>query len=165
MPMAERRRKLEPTTFVLFGATGDLAKRKIYPALYNLFVRGKLPAAFSVIGLGRREWSDDTLRANVEQSLRQFSRTKPDDAATLGRFLQALRYFVLDIGRGCTADRAAKIGRHRRRTRKRSSNVPVGTSVDLRHRAAAVAAEGANALDGHHDQQNRHGRAGRGIEQ
>jgi len=90
---------LEPTTFVLFGATGDLAKRKIYPALFNLFVRGKLPAAFSVIGLGRREWSDDTLRANVEQSLLKFSRTKPDDEAALGRFLRAFRYCVLDIGR------------------------------------------------------------------
>jgi len=90
---------LEPTTFVLFGATGDLAKRKIYPALYNLFIRGKLPAAFSVIGLGRREWSDDTLRANVEQSLQRFSRTKPDDEAALGRFLQAFRYCMLDIGR------------------------------------------------------------------
>ena len=90
---------MEPTTFVLFGATGDLAKRKIYPALYNLFIRGKLPAAFSVIGLGRREWSDDTLRANVEQSVRQFSRNKPEDAATLGRFLEAFRYCMLDIGR------------------------------------------------------------------
>jgi len=90
---------MEPTTFVLFGATGDLAKRKIYPALYNLFVRGKLPAAFSVIGLGRREWTDDSFQANVEQSLRRFSRTKPDDAEQLGRFLQAFRYCVLDIGR------------------------------------------------------------------
>lgn len=90
---------MEPTTFVLFGATGDLAKRKIYPALYNLYVRGKLPAAFSVIGLGRREWTDETLRTNVEQSLRRFSRTKPDDEAALGRFLQAFRYCMLDIGR------------------------------------------------------------------
>lgn len=90
---------MEPTTFVLFGATGDLAKRKIYPALFNLFIRGKLPPAFSVIGLGRREWSDDTLRSNVEQSLRQFSRTRPDDEAVLGRFLEAFRYCMLDIGR------------------------------------------------------------------
>ena len=90
---------MEPITFVLFGATGDLAKRKIYPALYNLYIRGKLPAAFSVIGLGRREWTDETLRSNVEQSLRRFSRTKPDDEAALGRFLEAFRYCVLDIGR------------------------------------------------------------------
>ncbi|MBB6733705.1 glucose-6-phosphate dehydrogenase [Cohnella zeiphila] len=90
---------MEPTTFVLFGATGDLAKRKIYPALYNLFVRGKLPEAFSVVGLGRREWTDESFQANVEQSLERFSRTKPDDAGLLHRFLQAFRYSVLDIGR------------------------------------------------------------------
>ncbi|GIO12334.1 glucose-6-phosphate 1-dehydrogenase [Cohnella xylanilytica] len=90
---------MDPTTFVLFGATGDLAKRKIYPALYNLFVRGKLPQPFSVIGLGRREWSDEFFRASVEQSLRKFSRSEANDAGLLHRFLQAFRYSVLDIGR------------------------------------------------------------------
>ncbi|OUM95637.1 MAG: glucose-6-phosphate dehydrogenase [Thermobacillus sp. ZCTH02-B1] len=104
---------MEPTTFVLFGATGDLAKRKIYPALYNLFVRGKLPSAFSVIGLGRREWTDETLRANVEQSLRRFSRTKPDDEAALGRFLRAFRYCVLDIGREADYQRLLKLVKER----------------------------------------------------
>ena len=48
--------KLESMTFVLFGATGDLAKRKIYP-LYNLYRDQKLPKQISVIGLGRREVS------------------------------------------------------------------------------------------------------------
>ncbi len=47
--------KLESMTFVLFGATGDLAKRKIYPALYNLYRDQKLPKQISVIGLGRRQ--------------------------------------------------------------------------------------------------------------
>lgn len=49
---------MEAMTFVLFGSTGDLAKRKIYPALYNLFVDGKIPKSISVVGLGRREMSD-----------------------------------------------------------------------------------------------------------
>ncbi|WP_183600381.1 glucose-6-phosphate dehydrogenase [Paenibacillus phyllosphaerae] len=89
---------MEPTTFVLFGATGDLAKRKIYPALYNLFLEEKLPAAFSLVGLGRRELSDEVFRANVEASLRQFSRRQPADAAKLNEFLRAFRYSVLDIG-------------------------------------------------------------------
>ncbi|CAI6033535.1 glucose-6-phosphate dehydrogenase [Cohnella sp. JJ-181] len=90
---------MEPTTFVLFGATGDLAKRKIYPALYNLFVRGKLPQAFSVVGLGRREWTDEVFQAAVERSLYQFSRTEPADEAQLNAFLEAFRYSVLDIGK------------------------------------------------------------------
>ena len=70
---------MEPTTFVLFGATGDLAKRKIYPALYNLFIDQKLPRSFSLIGLGRRELSDEAFQANVEQSLRNFSRREAKD--------------------------------------------------------------------------------------
>lgn len=90
---------MDPTTFILFGATGDLAKRKIYPALYNLYVRGKLPQAFSFIGLGRRDWNDDVFQAAVERSLYQFSRTEPRDPESLNRFLAAFSYSVLDIGR------------------------------------------------------------------
>lgn len=90
---------MEPITIVLFGATGDLAKRKIYPALYNLFLDKKLPKSFSLIGLGRREWSDATFQANVEQSLRDFSRRQAKDPALVKEFLQAFRYSVLDIGR------------------------------------------------------------------
>ncbi|MBB6637757.1 glucose-6-phosphate dehydrogenase [Cohnella thailandensis] len=90
---------MEATTIVLFGATGDLAKRKIYPALYNLFVDGKLPEPFSVFGLGRREWSDAKLQENVEQSILTFSRRKPEDTDKLQAFLSAFRYSVLDVDR------------------------------------------------------------------
>ncbi|NHN34186.1 glucose-6-phosphate dehydrogenase [Paenibacillus agricola] len=90
---------MEATTFVLFGATGDLAKRKIYPALYNLFVDQKLPQSFSVIGLGRRELSDKTFQANVEQSLLMFSRREAKDPVLMNNFLRAFRYSVLDVSR------------------------------------------------------------------
>jgi glucose-6-phosphate 1-dehydrogenase len=90
---------MEPTTFVLFGATGDLAKRKIYPALYNLFIDQKLPQSFSLIGLGRRELSNESFQANVEQSLRMFSRREANDPALIKKFLHAFRYSVLDVGR------------------------------------------------------------------
>jgi len=68
---------MDAMTFVLFGATGDLAKRKIYPALYNLYMDQKMPKSFSVIGLGRRELSDADFQANVEKSLHEFSRQTP----------------------------------------------------------------------------------------
>lgn len=89
---------MEPTTFILFGATGDLAKRKIYPALFNLFIEGKLPASFALIGLGRRDWSDDKFRGNVAQSIQDFSRRKGQNDAQVEAFLQAFSYSVLDIG-------------------------------------------------------------------
>ncbi len=89
---------MEPVSLVLFGATGDLAKRKIYPALYNLFVEGKLPQPFSLIGLGRREWTDEIFQTNVRQSIRQFSRRRGEDEGAVNAFVRAFRYCVLDIG-------------------------------------------------------------------
>lgn len=90
---------MEPTTFVLFGATGDLAKRKIYPALYNLYIDRKLPQSFSLFGLGRRELSDESFQANVEQSIRTFSRREANNSALIKDFLSAFRYSVLHIDR------------------------------------------------------------------
>ncbi|MNW27641.1 Glucose-6-phosphate 1-dehydrogenase [compost metagenome] len=89
---------MDPTTFILFGATGDLAKRKIYPALYELFLQEKLPHSFSLIGLGRTELTDEAFQHNVEQSIHNFARSQADDAA-LKRFLQVFRYNVLNIGK------------------------------------------------------------------
>ncbi|MBW7453264.1 glucose-6-phosphate dehydrogenase [Paenibacillus sepulcri] len=90
---------MEATTFVLFGATGDLAKRKIYPALYNLFLDHKLSKSFTIIGLGRREWSDEAFQAQVEQSLHTFSRRSADDSASIKAFIKAFRYSVMDVER------------------------------------------------------------------
>ncbi|WP_018883252.1 glucose-6-phosphate dehydrogenase [Paenibacillus massiliensis] len=88
---------MEATTFVLFGATGDLAKRKIYPALYQLFIEGKIPASFSVIGLGRREVTDVDFRQRVEHSIIEFARQKDGDTARMGQFLSAFQYCSLNV--------------------------------------------------------------------
>ncbi|MDD9268300.1 glucose-6-phosphate dehydrogenase [Paenibacillus sp. GCM10023248] len=90
---------MEPTTLVLFGATGDLAKRKIYPALYHLFVERKLPQSFTLIGLGRRELTDETFQASVRKSLQTFIQSEKQDPESINRFLRAFRYHVLDVGR------------------------------------------------------------------
>lgn len=87
---------MDAATFVLFGATGDLAARKIYPALYNLYLDGKWPSAFSVIGLGRRSLSDGEFLARVEHSLGMFSR-RPVMQSELRDFLGAFRYCSLDV--------------------------------------------------------------------
>ncbi|MGF7047729.1 glucose-6-phosphate 1-dehydrogenase [Paenibacillus sp. DS2015] len=87
------------STFVLFGATGDLAKRKIYPALFNLYLDQKLPGSFSVIGLGRRELSNEVFQNQVRDSLKHFSRREASDPVTLDIFLSAFQYSVLDVSR------------------------------------------------------------------
>jgi glucose-6-phosphate 1-dehydrogenase len=87
---------MEPMTFVLFGSTGDLAKRKIFPALYNLYMERKLPSSFSIIGLGRRELSDVQFRKHVKQSIDTFSRRLIHDDLQMDQFLDSIRYSKFD---------------------------------------------------------------------
>jgi len=78
-------------TFV-FGATGDLAKRKIFPALYNLFLDQRLPLPISIIGVGRGDLSDNDFQNHVEDSLKTFSRRSLNDDPNLEVFIRAFRY-------------------------------------------------------------------------
>ncbi len=66
---------------VLFGASGDLAARKIAPAIYNLAADGLLNERFAVLGLGRREWSDDTFRQKIAGAIKEHSRSGFDQQA------------------------------------------------------------------------------------
>jgi glucose-6-phosphate 1-dehydrogenase len=59
----------EPCAIVLFGATGDLAHRKLMPALYHLARGGNLPAQCAVVGFARRDWTDQDLRAEYEKTM------------------------------------------------------------------------------------------------
>jgi len=87
---------MDSMTFVLFGGTGDLAKRKIYPALYNLFIEQKMPSSFSIIGLGRRGMSHSDFQENVEQSLKTFSRGDTTNSLKMEEFLETIRYVQFD---------------------------------------------------------------------
>ena len=84
-------------TFVLFGATGDLAKRKIYPALFNLFLNEKLPESFLIIGVGRGELSDSDFQTHVKESVLNFSRHLINDKSKKDEFVKAFRYIRLDV--------------------------------------------------------------------
>jgi len=70
----------EPVVIVIFGGTGDLTKRKLLPAFYNLFLEGWLPEKFQIIGLGRTPLNDADYRDRLLEGLGEFSRTgKPVD--------------------------------------------------------------------------------------
>jgi glucose-6-phosphate 1-dehydrogenase len=79
------------TTLTIFGATGDLARRKLLPALYNLAHEGALPERFHLVGVARREKAHEHYRTDCEQAIRQFSRTAPDEEV-LKRLLEHVRY-------------------------------------------------------------------------
>ncbi|WP_422117914.1 glucose-6-phosphate dehydrogenase [Bacillus thuringiensis] len=87
---------MDSMTFLLFGATGDLAKRKIYPALYKLFSNQNIPQSISIIGIGRRAMSDLEFQTKVEQSLATFSRISSDDESGVEEFISTFRYCQLD---------------------------------------------------------------------
>jgi glucose-6-phosphate 1-dehydrogenase len=92
-PLTEglERLPVAPTTLVIFGATGDLAKRKLLPALYNLAHEGALPGRFHLVGVSRKEKAHEDYREECEQAIRQFSRRTPDEDV-LAALLEDIKY-------------------------------------------------------------------------
>jgi glucose-6-phosphate 1-dehydrogenase len=87
-----------PAAVVIFGANGDLTKRKLLPALYRLAYERRLPAGFAVIGVSRTELSDDAFREKMRESVQNFLEDSPFDADLWGHFAQGLFYVHGDIG-------------------------------------------------------------------
>jgi glucose-6-phosphate 1-dehydrogenase len=82
---------VRPTALVIFGATGDLAHRKLLPALYNLAHEGALPERFEMIGVARRDQEHDDFRDMARQSIERFSRRRPDEQVLHG-LVEDMRY-------------------------------------------------------------------------
>lgn len=82
----------EPCTVVLFGASGDLAKRKLVPALYALWGRQLLPQGFSVVGFSRSAMSDDEYRAAMRRAVEEFGETIEVHEAEWESFAKGLFY-------------------------------------------------------------------------
>jgi len=62
-----------PTSIVIFGASGDLTKRKLVPSLFNLYRKGRLPKQFRIVGYGNTDFSDDQFRAHLAEGIKQFA--------------------------------------------------------------------------------------------
>jgi glucose-6-phosphate 1-dehydrogenase len=82
---------VHPTTLVIFGATGDLAHRKLLPAIYNLAHEGALPERFNLIAVSRSDMSDDEYRGIARDAIKQYSRRTPDEQV-LEKLLEQVRY-------------------------------------------------------------------------
>ncbi|MGW2524711.1 glucose-6-phosphate dehydrogenase, partial [Streptomyces sp. NPDC001617] len=76
----ERDRRLPriagPSGLVIFGVTGDLSRKKLMPAVYDLANRGMLPPGFSLVGFARRDWEDEDFAQIVHDSVREHARTE-----------------------------------------------------------------------------------------
>src|SRR5947209_11166126 len=88
----ETERTAPPGVFVIFGASGDLTRRKLLPALYNLAVSRLLPPGMSIVGFALTEIGEDEFRRNMRDAVAEFSRRKPIDEAVWDDFASRLHY-------------------------------------------------------------------------
>jgi glucose-6-phosphate 1-dehydrogenase len=90
-------RAAPPCAVVIFGANGDLTKRKLVPALYRLAYEGRLPEGFAVLGTSRTALSDDGFRAKMREAVEEFLENSPFDAGLWERFARGLFYEAGDV--------------------------------------------------------------------
>jgi glucose-6-phosphate 1-dehydrogenase len=88
----------DPCAFVLFGATGDLAHRKVIPAIYQLWRTNLLPAEFGLVAVARRPYSDEAFAAEVRASVEKYARVLPIDEAAWAELAKRITYQQLDFG-------------------------------------------------------------------
>src|ERR1700693_2181697 len=91
MPQSPGLRPSPPCTIVIFGAAGDLTKRKLLPALYNLKASGLLPRQLAIVGVARKEKSHEQFREEQTKDIREFA-TRPVDDALWKEIKDALYY-------------------------------------------------------------------------
>jgi len=82
----------EPCAIVIFGASGDLARRKLIPALFELAAQRCLARRFAIIGFGRTPMSDDAFRDTAAEAMRQFAKGGSLDEGRLREFLQSFAF-------------------------------------------------------------------------
>jgi glucose-6-phosphate 1-dehydrogenase len=89
-------RRPEPCAMVIFGASGDLTKRKLFPALYSLAFRQLLPEQFAVLGVARTEETDDAFRERMKAAVQEFGRDEFRDDVW-ERLAAGMRYVTADF--------------------------------------------------------------------
>jgi len=86
-----------PNCFVIFGASGDLTRRKLLPALFRLYVQGLLPSRFSVVGVARRPLSDEEFREQMREAVATHGALREEAAGQWARFSTLLRYVPFEF--------------------------------------------------------------------
>jgi glucose-6-phosphate 1-dehydrogenase len=101
------RRTPDPCALVIFGASGDLTRRKLFPALYSLALRGLLPKQFGVVGVARSEESDDEFRERMKHAVQEFGRDK-FHAETWNWLAEGIHYISADFADDAGQDRVVE---------------------------------------------------------
>ncbi|MEE8410526.1 MAG: glucose-6-phosphate dehydrogenase [Myxococcota bacterium] len=104
LPGAPIRREYapDPCAVVIFGATGDLTRRKLLPGLYNLAADGFLPHGFSVVGVGRRNQDNAMFRDELRSGVEKHARSQPINNDVWSEFGRRITYVCGDYGNAAT---------------------------------------------------------------
>ncbi len=94
--MVSRVIPVDPFDLVIFGGTGDLARRKILPGLYRRFWAGQMPAEARVIGASRSKMSEQDFRDFVGEAIAEFATEGKEDAGRIEEFLERISYVMID---------------------------------------------------------------------
>jgi glucose-6-phosphate 1-dehydrogenase len=86
----------ENLILVIFGASGDLSKRKLIPALIDLYNQKLMPESFAILGVSRTKYSDETFREKMIESIKQFNQNSDLDDKVINSFSQNLYYQPID---------------------------------------------------------------------
>jgi glucose-6-phosphate 1-dehydrogenase len=88
--------KMESCTIVIFGASGDLTRRKLIPAICNLYRQNLLPARCAVVGVGRTNFSNESFRKMMLENVNRFCKKMPVEMGNLKDFIKRLYYQCID---------------------------------------------------------------------
>jgi glucose-6-phosphate 1-dehydrogenase len=103
------RKKIEPCTLVIFGASGDLTARKLIPALYHLSCGAQWPSPVRIIGFARRPKTDEVWRAELKEALEKFSRTAKPDPARWAAFAGSVSYCQGDLSSAASYEELRRV--------------------------------------------------------
>ena len=87
-----------PSALVLFGVTGDLARKKLIPAIYDLANRGLLPPGFGLVGFARRDWAAEHFAELVAEAVKKYARTEFRDDVWK-QLLEGIRFVMSEHSR------------------------------------------------------------------
>ena len=100
-------RRPEPCALVIFGASGDLTKRKLFPAIYSLAFRQLLPEKFGIVGVARSEETDDEFRERMKAAVQEFGRDEFREDIWEG-LAEGMRYVSVEANEDAALDRVAE---------------------------------------------------------
>ncbi|MFN0120715.1 MAG: glucose-6-phosphate dehydrogenase [Blastocatellia bacterium] len=139
-------RVADPCVVIIYGASGDLTKRKLVPALYRLTQERLLPGEFAIVGVSRSAMSHDDFRARMKDAVATFSEAKRVDEAVWDSFAKGIYYLSGDIGDADSYQRLGQLLEQIDRDRGTAGNRVFYLSTAPEHYSMAIGQFGAAGL-------------------